>query len=72
MGELATNELDPGPTFIPIDEAARRGVAVIVKRGADFARAKWNGRMWAYDFGPEQDAWHQIDFEPTAYAELEA
>jgi hypothetical protein len=56
--------------FRPIDESAKDGRRKIVRRGPEYARAKWTGSMWAYDFGPDQDAWHQIDFEPTHYREL--
>jgi hypothetical protein len=50
-----------------IDAAAKDGRAVLVRRGAEYARARWTGDMWAY---ASPDLVHQLDFEPTHYGEL--
>jgi hypothetical protein len=59
--------------FRLIDTAAKDGQPKVVRRGPDYARAFWTGGdrgMWAYDFGPDSAAKHQIDFEPTHYAPI--
>ena len=46
------------------DPASLKDRPCMVTDGANYARAFWNGRMWAYWDGATV---LQIDFEPTHY-----
>jgi hypothetical protein len=58
--------------YKPIDMDAKSGRPIIVRRGAEFARARWHaGGMWILDV-PDPNYVEQLDFRPTHYRELVA
>jgi hypothetical protein len=51
-------------TFVPIDAAAKDGEVHLVRRGDDYAAARWTGDMWSE---PGSSCAVQIDFDPEEY-----
>jgi hypothetical protein len=55
-------------TFKRIDAAARSGAPVLVSRGSNFARARWQDGMWIYDLPDEV---MPLSFDPNQYSPIE-
>lgn len=49
--------------FRPIDDGARSGRSVLLRKGEDFALGFWNGAAFVYPAA----AGRAVDFNPTSY-----
>jgi hypothetical protein len=71
------DQLFPDAKFRPIDDEAMNGRPYLVRRGGEFAKARFHraerktvaGGTWIYALPGAQ--LHEIDFVPLEYAELQ-
>ena len=47
----------------PIDDGARDGTSVLLRRGQSMALGRWDGARWVYP----ATSGMPVDFEPTGY-----